>query len=207
MAKRVEAAQPKRDFNFNYTAEPTPARFHQSNAFIRGIRGPYGCLAADHEVLTRTGWVRMDAWAGEEILVVDLKEGRSWFEACEFVDLPCDEFLHFKSRGLDMVCSHEHRIPYVKKYNRGVLRVASAQEIAAEHERLKSGWDGLVPCAYPAPENARGVALSDAELRVMVMVCADGSFSDRTSTKRCSVGVRKDRKKTCLLYTSDAADE
>ena len=193
----VQAALAPNEFRFHYEAEPTLARFHQSDAFIRGIRGPYGCLAADHEVLTRTGWIRIDAWNAEEILVVDPREGRSWFEQAEYKVSDCKSFLHFASRGLDMMVSDGHCIPHFKKYAPKRLLVSTAAQIRFQHERLKAGWDGLVPCSFAGPENATGVGLSDAALRVMVMVCADGSFS-RAPTPRCSVCVRKDRKKSRL---------
>jgi len=185
----------RQEFRFHYRAEKTPARFHKSNAFIRGIRGPYGCNSADHEVMTRTGWVRMDRWTGEEILVVDPENKRSWFESVSRVVADCDAFIHLKSRGLDIMASDEHLIPYFVKSKPGVLRQIRAAGLAFQHQHLKDGWPGLIPCCFPPPENALGLGLNDAELRVMVMVCADGSFSHRTKTTRCTVCVRRSDKK------------
>lgn len=39
----------------NYTASPTAQRFHRSDAFVRGVMGPFGCLAPDTLVLTEEG--------------------------------------------------------------------------------------------------------------------------------------------------------
>mgnify|MGYP001589207751 CR=1 FL=1 len=205
MAARRSPFALQEEYVSNYEAEPTLERFHLSNAFIRGARGPWGCTAGDHEVLTRTGWVRMDAWAGQDILVCTEDTKRSWFELADYVVEPCKSFLHFASRGLDMLVSDEHRILHFKKFNRDTPRVATAAAIAKAHAELKEGWDGLIPCAFAAPENAVGVDLTDADLRVMVMVCADGSFSANTETTRCTVCVRKERKKQRLMQLLVAA--
>ena len=205
MAARRSPFALQEEYVSNYEAEPTLERFHLSNAFIRGVRGPWGCTAGDHEVLTRTGWVRMDAWAGQDILVCAEDTKRSWFESADYVVESCKSFLHFASRGLDMLVSDEHRILHFKKFNRDMPRVATAAAIAKAHAELKEGWDGLIPCAFAAPENALGVDLTDADLRVMVMVCADGSFSANTETTRCTVCVRKERKKQRLMQLLVAA--
>ena len=39
----------------DYIAEPTPAKFHARDTFVRGIMGPYGCVAGDTLVLTEQG--------------------------------------------------------------------------------------------------------------------------------------------------------
>lgn len=42
MIQVTDYEQERREFRFHYRAERTPALFHQSDAFIRGIRGPWG---------------------------------------------------------------------------------------------------------------------------------------------------------------------
>lgn len=52
-------------YQASYTAEPTLARFHQSNAFIRGIRGPMGSgksVACVMEMLYRAHMQAPDRW-------------------------------------------------------------------------------------------------------------------------------------------------
>lgn len=52
-------------YSANYTAEPTPALFHASDAFIRGIRGPVGSgksVACVMEILYRAGMQAPDKY-------------------------------------------------------------------------------------------------------------------------------------------------
>lgn len=172
----------------------TPAPGEKPTFMILGGRG--GCLSGDHEYLTRAGWKRIDQYeTGEEILVFDPNMNTTQFELPQdYINLPCEEFLHFKSRGVDMMLSEEHKILFNKKYNPNVWRTESALEVAAQHDRLVDGWDGMIPCTFPAPDNASGIDLTDDELRLMVAVCADGSFALQT-TNHCRMALRKDRKK------------
>lgn len=172
----------------------TPPPGQKPTFILLGGRG--GCLSGDHEYLTRSGWKRIDQYeAGEEILVFDPNMNTTKFELPQdYINLPCEEFLHFKSRGVDMMLSEEHKILFNKKYNTNVWRTESALEVAAQHDQLAGGWDGMIPCTFPAPDNARGIDLTDDELRLMVAVCADGNFALQT-TKHCRMALRKDRKK------------
>lgn len=170
--------------------EGTPPTF-----ILLGGRG--GCLSADHEFLTKSGWKRIDQYSiSDDVLVYDVENNSTKFEPPEaYINLPCDEFYHFKSRGMDMMLSEEHTVLFNKKFNREVWRTEKAKDIAEQHGRLAEGWDGLVPCSFPAPENVSGIPLSDDELRLMVAVCADGSFALQT-TNHCRMALRKDRKKS-----------
>lgn len=46
--------------NISYNASKTASAFHKSNAFVRGIMGPVGCVAGDTMVATVDGLVRID---------------------------------------------------------------------------------------------------------------------------------------------------
>ncbi|MCW5602617.1 zeta toxin family protein, partial [Nitrosomonas sp.] len=176
----------------------TPPDGEKPTFIILGGRG--GCLSADHEFLTKDGWKRIDQYqSGDEVLVFDLELNATRFEQPQsYINLPCNEFYHFKARGVDMMLSEEHTVLFNKKFNPKIWRTSSAADIVAEHDRLVEGWDGMIPCTFPAPENVEGVALSDDELRLMVAVCADGSFALDT-TNHCRMALRKDRKKERLV--------
>lgn len=65
----------------------------------------YGFLSPD-------GWVRMADWNGHEVLVYDPETDAAVFEhPAGYLDLPCDEFWHFKnSKGMNQMVSDEHRM-------------------------------------------------------------------------------------------------
>lgn len=184
----------------NYEAPPTIWRFMESNAKVRGLIGPYRCLSCDHEVLTRTGWVRVDEWAGQEILVWS-ENGDTHFEFPRaYIREPAEWFYHLRSKRVDQMVSPNHRIPHVKKYNSDVLRIATAEDVVRDHARLRDGWDGMIPSTFRAPSNANGISLSEYELRLMIAVCADGNFPKAASTTRCIICLRKRRKKDRLKW-------
>jgi len=178
---------------FGEAKNAKPQRGEQPTFLMLGGRG--GCLSADHEFLTPQGWKRIDQYRkGDRLLVFDKDANATHFEEPRaYVDLPCESFNHFQSRGLDMMLSDEHTLLYNKKYNREVWRTSTAKEVVEQHEQSAEGWDGMVPCAFPAPSNAAGVALSNDELRLMVAVCADGNFA-LTTTNRCRISLRRERK-------------
>ena len=181
----------------NYTSPgPIASAFIRERASMSLLLGPIGCLSADHMYMTRCGWRFMSEYTiGEEILVADPVTGRTWFEVPErYIDEPCDTFYHLHSRGVDQVLSAEHRVPFFKKFNPEKLRVSTAEQIYLDDNRLRSGWDGMIPCGFTAPENAAGVHISDENLRVMVMICADGCFPKKASGAYCVIVVRKQRK-------------
>ena len=85
--------EPNED-DINYTAEPTPAKFHASDYFVRGIRGPIGSgktVACCFEVLKRAmeqkprKGVRRSRWCfirntTPELKLTTVKTWMDWFE-------------------------------------------------------------------------------------------------------------------------------
>ena len=53
---------------------PTLADFHRSRAFVRGVRGPIGCVRGDTLIVTQSGPTRIDRLVpGERVLSYDGK--------------------------------------------------------------------------------------------------------------------------------------
>ena len=167
-----------------YIALPTIKRFHESPAQIRCIVGPVGCYSGDTEFLTPYGWKRFDQYAGEYVAQWDADTGyMSFCFPKRFIKEPCDSFYHFSSEhSLSMVLSPEHRMPLYDY--RGNFKVMTAAQVAVN------------PSKYTVPINfipdLQDYPIPDAELRVMVMFCADGSVQQNGFKQR--VVVRKERK-------------
>lgn len=168
-----------RDFIRDYTP---------GELFFNWILGPVGCLPAESEYLTPTGWKRMDAYAPGDPVAV-WRDGEVYFEPAEHVHHPAtgpEAFYAFDSGSLEMVLSPEHRVLYQDYLGR--LRVCTAAEMAAHPSKR------TVPTTFRlAREDA---SISDAEIRLRVAFAADGSIPAKG--QQVTVCVRKERKKARL---------
>lgn len=191
----------EQDFPLN--KYPTLLDFAKSEAKIRCVIGPAGCLSADTEVLTRTGWVKMSDATTDNILVYNPETNKAYFDDVEHLAYPCPEGLHrFKtSYALDMVVSDEHRVWYTTQYDKDTWRVARGGELAKQWlsgstrtARVKTTFEVDGGEAYP---------LTDEQLRICVMLSADGHLPKKGS--RAFVTVRKERKKERVRYLLDKA--
>ncbi|MBZ0158406.1 MAG: hypothetical protein K8I29_19585 [Alphaproteobacteria bacterium] len=192
----MEIVPKKIRIDYSYQRVPTLKRFAQCNKRVRGAMGPFGCLSADTEFLTPSGWKRIDQYEEGDLVAqyVPDKGGLEFVEPLEYFKLPCDEFYHVKNAySIDQMLSAEHRVLY-KRFG-GKLAVLTAEELAQKHNSLKDGFHGKFITTFAPPER-EGIDLSEAQLRLMVAVIADGHFP--AQTRRCSITVRKERKKVRL---------
>lgn len=177
---------------YDYQDVPTIAKFAASNAFIRGLVGPFGCLSGDTEVLTPFGWRRIDTykpqddWRHNEPILMWNPDGTTEFIApFEYISGPSKDLIEFESRTLTMRLSNNHRVPHYD-WN-GVFKVSSAGEIAEKPSRRK------VPVVFSAPKPIVHLGMSDDLIRFAVMMHADGHYPK--TGKKAAICVRKDRKK------------
>lgn len=183
----------------NYRVEPTAALFHEAglnpDIHYRSVRGVPSCVDGETEVLTGDGWVRIDAYQTGTPIGQYNSVSRSieYRVPIRYIaeDTPGATFYHFKSRGLDMLVSANHRILHTKKFNPTVMRVETAQEIYQQHQRLVGGWDGLVPTTWNM-ETTRSLPQTEEQLRLQVAVCADGHLPK--AGNRVTIALRKRRK-------------
>ena len=182
---------------YSYKHAPTIKKFSEDNTFIRAIMGPFGCLSADTEFLTPTGWKRIDRYSNEQIGEYNLVSGRVEFRyPQDYTKLPCVSFIHLKNRyGIDQLLSDEHTVLFSTRFQPDRWQTITALELFNKHNSLKDGWSGLIPTVFGAPDMP-GVDLSDDELRLMVAVQADSSLK-RDS---CTICVRRERKKKRLRF-------
>ena len=126
----------------------------------------------------------------------------------EYVALPCNQRLtHIVTNRLDMVLSDEHRILYHTEKNKCKLEEITLENAVSLHEAQATGFRGLIPCVLHGVEPIRSAELDEISVRVHVMVSADGWVRNQV-TKRCSVRVKKERKKIrarelLTQYTND----
>lgn len=194
---------------YSYSEVPTLRDFARSDAFMRGVVGPFGCLSGDTEFLGIGGWKAIrDYEDGDGVFVWERDievVGRGWFEEPSgYTVLPCSEFIWFRNEhSLSMVLSGEHRVPYFDY--RGEFRVEGADWVAGHPSRrlVPVGFRSMF-CAediYVDGEGVRGMGPDFFEgsrgnllLRLAVAVNADGHFPREGRRGRCIFGLRKRRK-------------
>ena len=90
---------------------PTLHKIAISEAKVKCVVGPAGCLPAETEVMTRDGWVRLDTMP-DEALVYNPKDDTAAFSKVTPVVFDCPEgFNRFVNAAtLDMVVSDEQRV-------------------------------------------------------------------------------------------------
>lgn len=169
-----------------------------------------GCVDADTEYLSPTGWVRIADYVAGPVAQFVPETNQLEFVEGEFVKLPCDDMVRVKTKyGVDQLLSPEHRCLIYSKRNPAKYEVIRADELhRREREKIPKSHATVAfsqaavrtTFSYDGP----GMPLSDAELRVQVAVIADGHFPS-PSTARCVVRVKKERKKERLRTLLDAA--
>jgi hypothetical protein len=160
------------------------------NQIILG--GSIGCVDADTEYLTPTGWHKVSEYTGGVVAQFNPETKQSEFvQPSEYVKRPCDSFLHFKTKyGVDQMLSDEHRVYYKTKKS---WRIKSALDIANAHNASRYGFSGKFNTTFLPPSSQGKLDISDQCLRVMVAVIADGSFN-YNHINSCMVNVKKQRK-------------
>lgn len=184
------------DIGFDFSRYPTLHEMALDPARVKFTVGPAGCLPATTEVLTPRGWVAISE-APDEIMVYDPSTYTGRFEKSEHVRYQCPEGFHrfYTAYSMDMVVSDEHRVFYQTYYSQ---RRGSNQWFVATGRELAEQWESGVHRSMRIPTQfkytgGKGVPLSDAELRVQVMLSADGHLP--SAGHKAAVTVRKECKK------------
>lgn len=142
------------------------------------------CVPGDTEVLTRAGWKRLDSWDGGDIAQYTL-DGELVFEHAERFVGPTDaEWVRVDAPYFKCDLTFGHTVPYIAH---GTKRL-----------RLMHAHDLLNRRAVRIPVGGmlRGHGALDADqMRVLVMVQADGTFeTDTKQGRRLAISVKKSRK-------------
>ena len=152
-----------------------------------------GCVSADTEFLTPRGWKRIDQYVkGDK--VAQFHPGTRMIEFVEplqYVKRPCPRMIAIAPvRGTSQRLSHEHRVLYYRRD--GSYGVMSAMEyMVGLHKNGAHRHDAKFCTTFSTMSDTR-IGLTDAQLRLMVAVIADGHFP--TNTCRCTIRVKKARK-------------
>jgi tRNA-splicing ligase RtcB len=158
-----------------------------------------GCVDDQTEYLSPTGWRKIIDYDGGLVMQYHSDTGYSDFvQPTNFIRKPATEFFKIKSKyGVNQMISPDHRVLYratSRIKGDGELTVATAEEIFDKHDANVQGFSGkFLTTFYPIVQHS--IAITDMELRVMIMVCADGAFDARKpESRRCVLQFIKKRK-------------
>lgn len=168
-----------------------------------------GCVDADTEYLTPTGWKRIADYTGGVVAQFAPDTGCVEFvEPIEYIKKPCDLMVRMQtSRGVDQLLSPEHRVLVYDNSRKGKYVVMSAADLLTKHDNCYAGVHDRIGPSQEGPTvsyrhaairahfvapDGRGVALTDAQLRVQIAVVADGHFP--SDTPHCVIRIKRPRK-------------
>lgn len=157
-----------------------------------------GCVDSTTEYLSPTGWKLISEYTEGKIAQYDKDTGvMSFVTPTQFICKPADYFWKLKTKyGVDQMLSGDHRVLYRKTSRPGIkgqLSIISADELSARHLNTVLGFRGRFLTTFTV-QHSSSLNLSDDELRVAVMVAADGAFRANSLSKYCVLQFVKERK-------------
>lgn len=165
------------------------------------------CVDKETEFLSPTGWVKISEYNGEQVMQFNPDDDTGEFvDPLRYIKVPCSEFIHIKTKTVDQMLSENHNCLiylYDRSYKFEKYCNITASNIETEHNRLKVGFRHRFKTSFILKTDIEGINLTDDELRVMIMVSADGTLR---KVGRCEVKFKKRRKiKRCeyLLHKAN----
>jgi len=162
-----------------------------------------GCVDAETEFLSPSGWVRMDAYDGSQrVAQYDPDTGHARFvEPLRYVKAPCPEMIRIRTaRGLDQLLSPDHRMLLRTRTSGGrsprFYDLEASDFFTRYHDGSRPFAHETIPTAFEMRHaSGASIDLTDDEVRLQVAVIADGHFpSSSPHTNRCIVRLKKERK-------------
>lgn len=159
------------------------------------LNGFAGCVDCDTEYFNGKEWVRIADYKEGDMVLSYYTEGYAKLvEPMRYVKTPQTTLNFFtNNRGsINQCLSDGHNFVY--ETSRGHLTSKPFDQVKEMHNNSKYGFSGKILTSFNY--NGNGIELTDEEIRVMVMVMADGTFPKHIkNTNRCYVNIKKERKK------------
>lgn len=163
--------------------------------FNKGSSG--GCVSGDTEFFNGVQWKKIaDYKDGDYVLQYNKNGIANLVEPINYIVNDNVKFLkHFKNKYIDMILSNDHRMylyTNFRKYDMGI-RKELHDEIITVQDWIDSGKkERHMPTTFKF--SGTGIPLTDDEIKLCVMIYADGHICNHKSEYIC-VEVSKDRKK------------
>lgn len=153
--------------------------------------GDAGCVDRDTEFLSTTGWKKICNYSeGDKVMQYNVDGTSNFVEPMAYIKNKSDTMNVIQTKyGVDQCLSNDHRVVYFS--TKKELIEDSFEKIKIKHNNLKMGFTGKFKTTF-SPVLSTKIHLTDAELRVQVMVIADSNLPP--VRKKCCVRTKKQRK-------------
>lgn len=170
-----------------------------SDDHARGLIQFYGanrtgrwCLTGDHEVLTDHGWSPLSEWSGGTIACWNPHGETVSFQKAEAVSFDYDgEMYEYEDKRISQISTPDHKM-WVKRRYGGEWRADTIENMAKYRPSIP----------FTGRRNT-DAGLEHCQLRVLVMVQADGHFTADGSIRLSFKKLRKIERCKHLLRTAD----
>ncbi len=150
------------------------------------------CLTGDHEVLTDTGWQRLDEWDGGKIACWTPNGETVSFQKANALSFPYEGLMYeYTDKRIAQISTPDHKM-YVKRRYDGEWQTDTVENM--EHYRPSIPFTGYRQTTAGMEHNI---------LRALVMVQADGCFTEDGSVILSFVKLRKVKRCKALLRAAD----
>lgn len=159
------------------------------------ITGLAGCVDMDTEYFNGTEWKRIcDYTMGEKVLQYHPDGTSSLVTPQRYIKEPQETLYHIQSKyGIDQCLSLDHDVAYIS--SKGNLIQRPLSHVKQLHENNLNGFGGKFVTTFNY--SGAGIDLDEYAIRLMVAIFADGHFP-KDNTTRCSINIKKQRKKERL---------
>ncbi len=177
------------------------------NKNVSMLSGGAGCVDCDTEFFNGHGWKRIaDYTEGEDVLQYNENGTAELVRPLAYIKEPCGYLWHFETpRNINQTVCENHRILYKQNQKSKIQET----DILNLKEKSDSNihWNGKFITQFY--RYGDGITLTDAEIRVMIAVMAEGHFDTKwkgSKTKWCRIRLKKERKITRLRYLLNQAN-
>lgn len=167
-----------------------------------GLNGIARCVDKDTEFFDGQCWKKIcDYRDGDRVLQYHKETGiADLVNPIKFHKYDNSSFYLISNSTLNMALTSDHKVLYEVK---GKRLTKTVDELYLQYYKGKYGVQAKIPQTFDLYLGSRGISLTDEELRIMVMVIADGYFPN--GTNECRVNVKKQRKKDRVKFLLNAA--
>lgn len=160
-----------------------------------------GCLDKDTEILTPNGWVKISQYSNQQILVYNPQTDKATFEQPKaYIKLPCSTFFHYvNSKGMNQMVSEEHTMLVYRGHKSRGRKSITLHPKELSERKLDKGYY-TTKTTFQADNGS--VDLTDTELRLRVMIQADGCIKRGRFINMHFVKERKIER--CIKLLNDA---
>lgn len=144
----------------------------------------FACVKGDTEYLSPTGWKRIDKYDGGLVAQYNEDGTIEYVEPSNYIVQPSKELIEFEAEGFNQCVTPDHRMVY--RSSRGHINEILAADLTLSTSRK------FIPSGILETNSI--VDLTEAELRVMVAICADGHFNPNTCTTHCQMAFVRQEK-------------